>query len=586
MPQRITTIVTSLALIGAIFAGVPSSARAVEPATKYVGIVGADYTKALVGCRDLDVSISSGAAADASEGVSVASDEAGLGGTVYLCPGTYHFQTAAAMQNNDITLKGAGVTQTILDGGGISRIIITGGNLSIESLTMENAYEPGFMDGAAVLAEGNVDVLNATFANNYADKAGAAIAALGTVTVSGGTFNNNTSADQGGAIASYSFVRVTDSTFTNNSSIADSECIGGGGAIAAGDDVYVDRSVFTRNSAVVGTDTDLNACGSTGHYGGMGGAIGTAGLEFITASTFTQNKASLVGGAIFSANIVPTRDIRAEITSSSFIGNDLLPLLGSWGYREGIGQAGSAVAASSNFPLLIESSTFSGNGHDGRADFEGISFSSCGSVYANVLEVNGSTFSANRSEAGGAICAGSLTMTDSVFTKNVASLGAGAIYAELISVQSSSFVKNVSGIGGAIYAYEGSIAGSTFKGNRARYGKRGTAWRTQTGFGGAVFAYSTITLTNNRFTGNRADRVGGAVYFQSDTATSLVLMKKNRFIANSAGKAGGAVGYNLEDTASLPMRSQIRKALRANRFSGNVATSGMSIGGLSTPILL
>jgi len=81
MTQRITTIVTALALVGVLFAGVPGAVRA-DPATIYVAITGVDYTSALPGCSDDPVIVSAGA--DSSEGLTVAAVGAGEGGNVYL----------------------------------------------------------------------------------------------------------------------------------------------------------------------------------------------------------------------------------------------------------------------------------------------------------------------------------------------------------------------------------------------------------------------------------------------------------------------------------------------------------------------
>ena len=590
MPQRITTIITSLALIGAIFAGVPSSVRAAA-AEIYVGIAGADYTTAVAGCRDLDITILAGSEVDVAEDIADASVDADTGGTIYLCPGTYHFFTPAEMQKNDITLKGAGATQTILDGGNDSRIVVTEGNLLIESLTMQNAYA-GVSDseeGGAVLAGGTVDVTSVTFKHNFADKGGGAIAAFDNVTVESSIFISNTTADQGGAIASHETVSVTFSTFTSNSSIADNLCIGGGGAIAAAHDVFVSDSTFTGNSAVLGDDTNLALCGTAGSFGGFGGAIATLGYEQVSRSSFRSNKAALVGGAIFSANSAPTR-AAATITDSTFSGNSLLPLEGEWNLGMTYGQVGSGVAAFSDSPLVILSSTFSGNGALLSPNDNG-GLVACGTVFGQVVEVGSSSFTGNKSASGSGVCAfQSLIVDSSTFVRNDATSFGGAIYGRgLLEVTSSTFTKNRASFGGAIAIDFGAVASierSIFKQNSTRVLRQIDAGRTQfLGLGGAVISWGTTTLTSNLFTRNGAQRAGGAVYFLTSAAEAFGLMSGNRFTGNAGAKAGGAVGYNLFDTASLPTRSQLRAAQRANRFSGNTASRGPLIGGLKVQIV-
>ncbi len=461
MPQRITTIITSLALIGAIFAGVPSSVRA-DAAEIYVGIAGADYTTAVAGCRDLDIPILAGSGVDVAEDIADASVDADSGGTIYLCPGTYHFLTAAVMQRNDITLKGAGATQTILDGGYDSRIVVTMGNLLIESLTMQNARGFDADEGGAVLAGGTVDVTSVTFKHNFANKGGGAIAAGGTVVAYESVFTSNTAHDQGGAIASHSFVFVYDSSFTSNSSIADENCVGGGGAIASVDDVFVERSTFTRNTAVV--STDLLTCEDNQNYGGSGGAIGTYAFAFVQDSTFSGNTAAVAGGAIMALDLTPTAHTEFTIERSTFIKNRAL--------------YGGALYVSSDRPLITT------------------------------------------------------TITGNVFKGNSAKVGAG----------------------------------------------KGSWFRTNSGRGGAVYAQTQITMTNNRFSQNRASVSGGAAYLLTGSDETLAAMTGNRFVANIGGKAGGAVGYNSADAGSVPTRSELHKALRANRFSSNAASRGATIG--------
>ena len=471
MPQRITTIVTSLALIGAIFAGVPSTVRANGFAPQdntWVATSGEpNGDNAGTSCADPGF-VTDGSNDEVEVGYAVL--DVNDGGTVHLCPGTYHFDWWVSTDKT-FNLVGAGATSTIIDGGNTSRIIGTEGSLlRVEGLTMQNARGFDEYEGGAILALGSVEVTNVTFHHNFANKGGGAIAAVGTVVAYDSVFTSNTAHDQGGAIASHSFVYAYDSSFTSNSSIADENCVGGGGAIASADDVFVERSTFTRNTAVV--STDLLTCENNGNYGGSGGAIGTYAFAFVQDSTFSGNTAAVAGGAIMALDLAPT----------------------------------------------------------GHTEF---------------------------------------------------------------TIERSTFIKNRALVGGALYVSSGrtditiTITGNVFKGNMAKIGASKGSWlRTISGRGGAVYAQTQITMTNNRFSQNRALVSGGAAYLLTGSDETLAAMTRNRFVANIGGKAGGAVGYNSADTGSVPTRSELRKALRANRFSSNDAPLGASIGASKVAFLV
>jgi predicted outer membrane repeat protein len=580
MKQRLATIATALALVGALFASVPSAVRA-DPATIYLGIYGADYTGAVAGCSDLDWTV--GAGQDSSMGLSLASDAAHTDGTVYMCPGTYHFTYPVVNPPNNIHLIGAGATRTILDGGNTSRIVASEGSLVIESLTMQNAHGEDSDEGGAVLAGGTVSVTNAIFKHNFANKGGGAIAAFGAVTALDSVFVSNSTADQGGAIASYGSVSVTQSSFTNNASIADSECIGGGGAIAALDDVEAHNSTFIGNVARLGSTTNTDACGAFGHFGGLGGAIATGTLEFIYGSTFRGNRATLGGGAIFALGTRFPTETYAEVISSSFISNNITNdgLAGeSCNERRG----GNAIFQSS-IVLAITDSSFISNGHKQR--FAGHSFCNAGgAVFApNYQDTAGvlvfdSIFRNNYGTYGGALSvAEGVEVYDSTFTGNSAAYAGGAITTNYAQIFRSTFTGNSALRGGALlFCNTSMVLNSAFTRNRALSSR--VKMSGVTGLGGAILfsSDSGLTLTSNVFKENSASRAGGAVWLSAGAPTNLPLMTKNRFVRNRAPNTGGAVGFDKYGEA--PTRAQITGALRANRFTGNAAAVGASIGGL------
>jgi predicted outer membrane repeat protein len=450
----------------------------------------------------------------------------------------------------------------------------------IESLTMQNAHGEDSDEGGAVLAGGTVSVANATFTHNFANKGGGAIAAFGAVTALDSVFVSNSTADQGGAIASYGSVSVTQSSFTNNASIADSECIGGGGAIAALDDVEAHNSTFIGNVARLGSTTNTDACGAYGHFGGLGGAIATGTLEFIYGSTFRGNRATLGGGAIFALGTTFPTETHAEVYTSSFISNNITSD-GLAGEDCGEQRGGDAIFQLS-MPLAIRDSSFISNGHKQR--YAGHSFCNAGGAVFSRFDggvlVWDSIFQNNFGTYGGALSvAEGVEVYDSTFTGNSAAYAGGAITTNYAQIFRSTFTGNSALRGGALlFCNTSMVLNSAFTRNRA-LSSRVKMWGV-TGLGGAILfsSDSGLTLTSNVFKENSASRAGGAVWLSAGAPTNLPLMTKNRFVRIRAPNTGGAVGFDKYGEA--PTRAQITGALRANRFSGNSAAVGASIGGL------
>ena len=130
-------------------------------------------------------------------------------------------------------------------------------------------------------------------------------------------------------------------------------------------------------------------------------------------------------------------------------------------------------------------------------------------------------------EAGGAICNnGKLTISDSSFSRNNASISGGAI----------------------VNFGEASISGSSFSGNSARYG------------GGAIDngGEASLSISDSSFSGNSAGDVGGAIVNNGEASIS-----GSSFSGNSARYGGGAISN--WDEASL--------GIIGSSFSGNSTDS-------------
>jgi len=573
MIQRIATLVASLALVGALFAGVPSAAKATG--TDYIAITGVTYTGAHASnCNSTSYKVNG--SNDNTIIDNVFNDLEGEG-TLYFCAGTYHF-TGQLYEIGDFTITGAGPATTILDGGDAVGLFSIEGDLSLSNLTFQHAHTTD-VEGGAILADGNVDVDNAVFDHNLADKGGAAIAvyheSMYPITVTNSTFTNNTALDAGGALATFGTVDVTDSTFANNTSTADENCVGGGGAIAAGNDVHSLRSTFTNNTADLGESTNLSDCwDSAGQLGGFGGAILTGGLEFITASKFTHNIAANGGGAIAAFGGAPTVDPRGIVENSAFAGNDVT--VGT--YVEVPFAFGGNAIMNMSLGLSISGSSFTSNGHRLTVDgyTAGAAVMSIGYCECDgSISVVNSTFAGNFGVFGGALAGTHISVSRSTFTGNTALATGGAITGTELTIDASTFVGNRALRGGAVwYCGDSVVTNSTFKRNVAELTSD-----LSSGVGGALGGASLLTVTGTRFTANRAARAGGAIWFTASAAANLATMTKNRFVANRSRKAGGAIGFN--SWYQTVTRSQIATAARKNRFSANTAARGANINGLA-----
>jgi parallel beta helix pectate lyase-like protein len=159
------------------------------------------------------------------------------------------------------------------------------------------------------------------------------------------------------------------------------------------------------------------------------------------------------------------------------------------------------------------------------------------------VTVSKSTFSDNVAMGGGGIYnAGTLTVTDSTFTDNSTSgIGGGiATFMGKVKVLRTTFAYNdATDVGGGIYN-EGllTVVNSTFFGNHVE------------GFGAAIATVGgMLTLTNTTLARNSADAlVGGILAWDSSLGDTVIL--QNTIVANNAGgNCGGAIvdgGNNLQ----------------------------------------
>ncbi len=185
--------------------------------------------------------------------------------------------------------------------------------------------------------------------------------------------------------------------------------------------------------------------------------------------------------------------------------------------------------------LTITNTTFTGN----TASLGGAIFNGGGGL----LTLTGDAFSSNSADTGGAIYntqAGNVTVTDDTFTGNSAEDG-GAIYSDhgSVAVSNSTFSNNTAsiGAGGAIinfYVSDAlvsslSVVDSTFSGNAA-----------VNGGGIANEGPATLTLTDSTISGNSATQNGGGLYNVNGTryASRAVSVGNTIVAGNTAGGTG------------------------------------------------
>ena len=386
----------------------------------------------------------------------------------------------------------------------------------------------------------------------------------GTIVENYGTLHLGSGAVIRGAIANFADMTV------------DGAVIGKGGVVNRGGELAIANATFTgiSGSAVTSEDTRYEGNGRTydkfasiliadsvfgNNSGGAGGAIGSKGVNpiVITGSTFTGNRASGSGGAIYAVGQV-------SVTDCEFSGNTA-------------SKDGGAIAASS---AIVRNSTFSSNhaSDAGAAIYLDIALYPTGltAIPGNVIA--DSTFDQNSGAAhGGAIAFESFVaakVTNNTFTTNGATQG-GAIYygaqkivggTELPNLlQGNRFENNQGTDGCAIMVaatFNLNLNDNLFHYNRTMNGVTGTSnggaiyandlntvfslknvtfTNNRADFGGALAIVGNLTLENCFFEGNTAVKAGGAMYISQYAINTTIL--DTVFSSNRAG-TGGAIYSN------------------------------------------
>ncbi len=341
-----------------------------------------------------------------------------------------------------------------------------------------------------------LNVNNATFNTNNAEKYGGAILTQGDTHITNSKFSSNTSKDNGGAIYNLNTLNIEDVTsFTSNSSSKN------GGAI------------YNKSESVVNINANFTKNIATKGYGGAIYNEVDSKIASISG-TFTENgfnttensSSTYFGGAIYNAGQI-------ETINADFFRNAVF-------VKETSSSYGGAIYNAIGATINNIGGLFSGNyarGSSPNTDRSSGDFG--GAIYnAGIINSVTATFTqnGNATDFGGAIANdGTMTLNGSDFTSNTV---------------------NANGDGGAIYnTGTMTIVNSEISDNEIKL---------TGGDGGAIYNSGSLTLTDVNFSGNKAGTSGiaGAIY-NTNTVTINSKMETVTIDGNTASSTDNAI-YN------------------------------------------
>lgn len=507
-------------------------------------------------------------------------NRADYGGAIYISSGT-------------VNVSGSGVTfaENVVsnDGGAIyagagSRVNLTGDSLSFTANTVTegsggaiyasgdrvaititssasefsgNAANTGI--GGAILAGGGASVTvsgAASFTNNIANYGGAVYlsatrrgqTALNITGESEAIFNRNTANYSGGGIYAESYSVMTfEPTVTFRANTAND---GNGGALWVAESSQLPAgTIYFESNTTAKSDSLSTTTGSGGGIYIAGSSSSPVTIGTTRKYTFSGNKAAYYGGGLCSYS--------SDIIFESFTQTE-----------ENTATTGGGLAASNNAKITLNNSSVSNQLSEGSG----------GAVWAmNIVAVssdfgsngaNSSTGTGNHQGGGALYAIGELTLTQSIFTGNTATLGGGAVYSlgGELTVTDTTFTDNsaVDG-GGALYAEASTVTvtNSFFATNS-----------TSSGNGGAVSlqGYCRSVITSSTFRNNNSTKLdGGAVYAQGTLSIQLCLFRENK-----SWRSGGAIYFNQNssDPKNYATFSMTTSMLQENVTSGASGNGG------------
>ena len=261
------------------------------------------------------------------------------------------------------------------------------------------------------------------------------------------------------------------------------------------------------------------------------GILVTGTLQlFVQNCVITNNAVDFQGGGLYVATNVPITLSNVDVVSNT---SNIGP--GSGVYSLG--------------PVTVINGRFEGNGRgsalvvNGALTISGTAFmnnTSGGGVRATgAVTVTGSRFERNHNDTseyhggGGLYVTGTLMLSDTTFVSNTAKTGGGGLAVRgSATIHGSRFEQNVSDyIGGALLHTHGplSIQGTEFVSNVSEF------------YGGAVRAEAPLTVTSGTFENNWLGKTYGFGYGGAIWAHDSLTISGTQFISNAAPDAGGGI---------------------------------------------
>lgn len=507
----------------------PTSALGGQGTTYYVAPTGNDGNACL-------------AATSPCATIGAALGKANSGDTISIAAGTYAENLTIS---KDITLLGAGPTQTIIDANYTgTAVTIPGGVVAISGVAIRNGngatHCPDVTCGGGIYNAGTLTLSNSALSNNSADYGGA-IFNQGLLRASTVTFSGNNATFGGGAIDNgyNGGITMTGSTLSGNSAgfggamleygaltLSGSRVTGNTATSGNGGGIYLDPAYITTIKLISDVISNNTAQGTSG-----GGIYAIGGTLNVVATTFAGDRASEGGGIFLDSYISQSFSLLTVATIANSI------ISGNTAFR------GGGIETVDGNTVSIAGSRIIGNA---------ASYAGGGIRSTSQLTITGSTLSNNiAANAGGGVFndgyQGSLTLTTSTVSGNRAPQGGGVFNNTVsLTVIASTISANAAtnGPGGGIYNNSGAlrVTNSTLSGNSTTASGGGIYNQVSATHGGVVLASSTISA-------NRA-AAGGGVAMGPSAATPQT---KNTIIAantatGTAPDCNGALastGYNL-----------------------------------------
>ena len=470
-------------------------------------------------------------------GCSFTNGTAKYGGAIYSC-GDKLTVTDSVFTNNTATERGGAIsctkTSTVIENTTFKDNVAAGSGGAIHSasnakLTLKRTTSDAIFEGNMVLASLTED--------NYGG--GAVCVASGDATISGYTFKDNTATNSnGGAVqlnSSSVVANISDCTFTGNKTVdtdSTDKITYGGGAILSKSKTTITDTTFVENTAsdlggaicMAYGELELEKCTFDANTATEGGAIQTAKKDIVTTignSVFTNNTSTSYGGAICNYG---TKGL--TLTDCAFGGEGTEEDQYALGNKAGAN--GGAIYHANGGKITLKD-----NNVDTQAIFKNNKSGANGGaicIGSGTIEVTGYEFVGNYAYRGGAVRLNSTgieaAFDGSVFKMNIAPKNGGAI--------SNASTKVFEGDDKAAVTISNCVFGAMNEGN------------SSDDRGGAIYNVGTSTKVSNTTFANNTAVYGGAINNESSklTVTSCQFtgsMSQNAKTDGKTGKGGGAV---------------------------------------------